>query len=395
MDLSAGTRLGTYEILAFIGAGGMGTVYRALDTKLGREVAIKILPEEFSQDPDRVARFEREARLLASLNHPHIATLHGLEEFNGQKFLVMELVEGETLAERHERGVIPLAEVLPLFGQIAEGLGAAHEKGVVHRDLKPPNIKITPEDNVKILDFGLAKAFRGEASAKTATGVILGTAPYMSPEQAKGKTVDRRTDIWAFGCCLYEALTGKAAFLGDTVTATLAKILERDPDWEALPRETPPSVTRLLRRCLQKDRELRLRDIGDARLDLEEGDETPPAASSRPDRKMTLLVAIALLTALALGGRDRKPVALRHTRTSARHADTHPARPWRSAHGRRQHPARDRAGRPPHRLQRDPRPDDNALLAAAGSARRNGLSGRRQRSRRPLFLERRPVVGFP
>ena len=301
MDLSAGTRLGTCEILAFIGAGGMGTVYRALDTKLGRQVAVKVLPEEFSQDQDRVARFEREARLLASLNHPHIATLHGLEEFNGQKFLVMELVEGETLAERIERGVIPLAEVLPLFGQIAEGLGAAHEKGVVHRDLKPPNIKITPEDNVKILDFGLAKAFRGEASAKTATGVILGTAPYMSPEQAKGKTADRRTDIWAFGCCLYEALTGKAAFLGDTMTATLAKILERDPDWEALPRETPPSVTRLLRRCLQKDRELRLRDIGDARLDLEEGDETPPAASSRPDRKMTLLVAIALLTALALG----------------------------------------------------------------------------------------------
>ena len=274
MDLSAGTRLGTYEILSFIGAGGMGTVYRALDTKLGREVAIKILPQEFSQEPDRVARFEREARLLASLNHPHIATLHGLEEFNGQKFLVVELVEGETLAERIERGVIPLAEMLPLFGQIAEALGAAHEKGVVHRDLKPPNIKITPEDNIKILDFGLAKAFRREAADSglsesptmtrgTATGVILGTAPYMSPEQATGKTVDRRTDIGAFGCCLYETLAGKAAFLGDTVTATLAKILERDPDWEALPRETPHA-----RRCEREHLDLRHREGHVDTLDL-------------------------------------------------------------------------------------------------------------------------------
>lgn len=314
MDLDAGTRLGSYEIVAFIGAGAMGTVYRALDTKLGREVAIKILPEEFSHDPDRAARFEREARLLASLNHPHIATLHGLEEFNGRKFLVMELVEGETLGEQIARGALPIAELLPLFRQITEALEAAHEKGVVHRDLKPPNIKITPEGNIKVLDFGLAKAFRSEAAATdsglsesptmtrgTATGVILGTAPYMSPEQAKGKAVDRRTDIWAFGCCLYEALTGKAAFLADSVTSTLAKILERDPDWDALPRETPSAVRRLLRRCLQKDRERRLRDIGDARFDLEEVEETTPTASSRPDRRMKPLVAIALLTALALG----------------------------------------------------------------------------------------------
>ena len=210
MDLDAGTRLGSYEIVAFIGAGGMGTVYRALDTKLGREIAIKILPEEFSHDPDRAARFEREARLLASLNHPHIATLHGLEEFNGRKFLVMELVEGETLGERIARGALPIAELLPLFRQIAEALEAAHEKGVVHRDLKPPNIKITPEGNIKVLDFGLAKAFRSEAAATdsglsesptmtrgTATGVILGTAPYMSPEQAKGRTVDRKIGIWS------------------------------------------------------------------------------------------------------------------------------------------------------------------------------------------------------
>jgi serine/threonine-protein kinase len=228
MSLTPGHQLGAYQILEPIGKGGMGEVYRARDAKLGREVAIKVLPEAFSQDADRLARFEREARILASLNHPGIATLHGLEDSEGVRFLVMELVPGETLEQRIEQGAIAIDEALPMFQQIAEALEAAHEKGAVHRDLKPANIKVTPEGKIKILDFGLARGSLKEASPsnlsesptmtrQTEAGMILGTAHYMSPEQERGKTVDARADIWAFGCVLYEALTGRKVFAGDSV----------------------------------------------------------------------------------------------------------------------------------------------------------------------------------
>ena len=257
-----GQTLAHYRILDKLGAGGMGEVYRANDTKLGREVAIKVLPEEFADAPERLARFEREARLLASLNHPNIATIHGIEHSERGPFLVMELVPGETLAERLERSALPIPEALSAFCQIAEALEAAHDRGIVHRDLKPANIKITPDGGVKVLDFGLAKAVAGEPStadlshSPTATrdatkaGVILGTAAYMSPEQARGKEVDKRTDIWAFGCCLYEALSGTAAFRGDTPPDTMVNILERPPNWEALPRSTPQRLRRVIHRCL-------------------------------------------------------------------------------------------------------------------------------------------------
>ena len=233
-----GKQYGSYRILSLLGAGGMGEVYRARDSKLGREVAIKTLTPEFARDPDRIARFQREAKLLASLNHPNIAAIHGLEESGGTNFLVLELVEGETLADRIKAGPIPVEESLKLALQIAEALEAAHEKGVIHRDLKPANIKVTPEGKVKVLDFGLAKAFAGEqadlilsnsptlSAAATQQGVILGTAAYMSPEQAKGKTVDKRADIWAFGAVLFEMLTGQAAFQGDDVTEILASVVK-------------------------------------------------------------------------------------------------------------------------------------------------------------------------
>ncbi len=317
MALDPGARLGPYEILAPIGAGAMGEVYRARDTKLGRQVAIKVLPDEFSRDNVRLARFEREAQLLASLNHTNIATLYGLEESEGHKFLAMELVEGETLAERIASGAIPLEEALPLFKQIAEGLEAAHEKGVIHRDLKPANIKITPEGKAKILDFGLAKAgFAHDVKSEsptvtrrgTETGAILGTAAYMSPEQSRGKAVDKRTDIWAFGCCLYEALTGKVAFLGETVSDTIANILEREPEWQALPGATPGSVRALLRRCLKKDSNERLRDIGDARIEIDEARSEPPgplstvpAAAQLPLWRRALPWSIAALMVVVAG----------------------------------------------------------------------------------------------
>ena len=257
MSLTPGTKLGGYEILAAIGAGGMGEVYRARDSKLGREVAIKVLPEEFTQHPQKLARFEREARLLAALNHPGIATLHGLEEAEGKPFLVMELIEGETLAERIARGPLPVNEALPLSQQIAEALEAAHEKGVIHRDLKPANIKVDPEGHVKVLDLGLAKAFgddipEGDLSQSptlsrdaTKAGVILGTAVYMSPEQARGKVVDKRTDIFSFGAVLFEMLTGKKAFPGGDVSDVLAAVIRSEPDWKALPADVPPSVVKL------------------------------------------------------------------------------------------------------------------------------------------------------
>ncbi len=319
MALSAGTRLGPYEILAPIGAGGMGEVYRARDTKLGREVAIKVLPEEFTQHPQKLARFEREARLLASLNHPGIATLYEVEEAEGKPFLVMELVEGETLAERIARGPLPVDEALTLSQQIAEALEAAHEKGVIHRDLKPANIKVDPEGHVKVLDFGLAKAFadevpESELSASptlsrdaTKAGVILGTAAYMSPEQAKGKTVDKRTDIFSFGIVLYEMLTGKRAFAGEDVSEVLAGIIKMEPDWKAVPSDLDPRIRSLLHRCLKKDHKKRLRDIGDVRNEIDVIRAEPaaapaqqPLAVSAPSRARERVV-FGLVAALVAG----------------------------------------------------------------------------------------------
>lgn len=273
-------RLGPYEIVSRLGAGGMGEVYRAHDSRLDREVAIKVLPDLLVGDPERTARFRREARVAASLHHPHIAGIYGFEDEDGAHFLVMELVEGITLAERLRQGVMPIDEALAIVEQIAEGLEAAHENGIVHRDLKPSNIKITSAGQAKILDFGLAKAAgepgpgpgqeaSGPITGATHPGTIFGTAPYMSPEQARGRPVDKRSDIWSLGCVLYECLSGRRAFDGDTATEVLAKILERDPDWNALPPRTPPRVRELLARCLEKDPRRRVRDSGDVRMELE------------------------------------------------------------------------------------------------------------------------------
>ena len=324
MGLDPGTLLGHYEILSSLGAGGMGEVYRARDTKLGREVAIKLLLAEVSEDPERLARFEREAHVLASLNHPNIATLHGFESEGATNFLVMELVEGETLAERIQRGAIALEEALPLFLKIAEGLAAAHEKGVVHRDLKPANIKVTEDGSLKILDFGLAKAVEpviGSAPAvsesptltlaATMRGEILGTAAYMSPEQARGEPTDPKTDIWAFGVCLYEALVGRGAFASETAADSMAKILQTEPDWEALPGDLPFPVLRLLRRCLTKDGRERLQHIGDARLEILEAldptiapvsIEATPADPRGAGRTALLTMGIVATLALGLAG---------------------------------------------------------------------------------------------
>jgi serine/threonine protein kinase len=294
MLLTTGARLGSYEIIGALGAGGMGEVYRARDLNLQREVAIKVLPALFVEDPERLGRFEREARALASLNHPNIATIHGLERANGATFLIMELVSGETLADRIARGRLPLDEALPLALQIAAALEAAHEKGIVHRDLKPANIAVTSEGKVKVLDFGLAKALGDEippaevshsptmSFGGTRAGVILGTAAYMSPEQARGKAVDKRTDIWAFGCVLYEMLSGKPAFGGETVTDIVAAVVQNEPDWQALPPNTPAAVRSLVRRSLKKDPSQRLHDISDARIEIQEAMAEPVPATLAP-----------------------------------------------------------------------------------------------------------------
>ena len=273
--------IGPYPVEEELGRGGMGIVYRARDPRLGRDVAIKVLPRELYGDRERLARFEREARVLASLNHPHIAAIYGLEEAEGERALVLELVEGETLAERLERGPLPVAEAIAVARQITEALEAAHERGIVHRDLKPANVKLTPGGAVKVLDFGLARvvercAGEGASQLETATaaateaGVILGTAAYMSPQQARGEAVDERADVWAFGCLLYEILTGRRAFVAGTLSDTLAAVLRADPEWDRLPAATPAAIRRLLRRCLAKDAGQRLRHIGDARLELDE-----------------------------------------------------------------------------------------------------------------------------
>jgi len=321
MALTAGTKLGTYEVVSAIGAGGMGEVYQAHDTKLGRDVAIKVLPEAFAHDPEKLSRFQREAKMLAALNHPNIATIYGLEQSGGTSYLVMELVSGENLAERVRRdGAIPVEEALIIAKQIAEAVEAAHEKQIIHRDLKPANVKVTPEGKVKVLDFGLAKAFEGDLAnedvnnsptlsrAATMQGVILGTAAYMSPEQARGKNIDKRTDIWAFGCVLYELLTGKQTFHGVDVTEILAAVVRAEPDWQALPAATPVKILDLLRRCLQKDKTQRFRDAGDARIEIEDAIAAPkdssvtqaaPATKVWRDRLAWPVVAGVLLLMLA------------------------------------------------------------------------------------------------
>ena len=317
-----------YRIQGKIGAGGMGEVYRATDTRLSRDVAIKVLPEALARDNERMARFDREAKVLASLNHPNIASIYGLEESNGSRALVMELVEGLTLAERIKQGPLSVDEALPIAKQIAEGLEYAHERGIIHRDLKPSNVKLTPEGQVKVLDFGLAKALEGEtgeeellnsptlSAVATRAGVLLGTAAYMSPEQARGKRVDRRADIWAFGCVLYEMLTGRGPFDGETTSDILACVIRAEPDWPAVPGSVPARIRELLRRCLQKDPKQRLQAIGEARITIEgtlsgtapaELAPTPAASGWLGARALTLvgcgLLAGGLLTAIVFGGR--------------------------------------------------------------------------------------------
>ena len=344
MPLSPGTKLGVYEVTAQIGAGGMGEVYRAHDTTLDRDVAIKVLPDAFVNDPERLARFEREAKVLASLNHPNIAAIYGLEKSGDSPALVLEYVEGPTLQDlltpspglrpssppAGERAIgkpLPLEEALPIARQIAEALEAAHEQGIIHRDLKPANVKVKADGTVKVLDFGLAKALspaggeglgKGDAESPTMTmtaaatkmGVIMGTAAYMSPEQAKGRQVDKRADIWAFGVVLFEMLTGRQAFGGTDISETLAAVLRQEMDWTELPADTPHSIRRLLRRCLERDHRRRLPEIGTARLEIDEADAAPEAAAvaataSRAQpalwQRPVSIAAIALV-ALALGG---------------------------------------------------------------------------------------------
>ena len=311
MTLTSGTRLGPYEIVAPLGVGGMGEVYRATDTNLKRQVAVKVLPASVAGDSERLIRFQREAEVLASLNHPNIASIHGLEKSNGIIALVMELVEGPTLADRIAKSAIPIDEALPIAKQIADALQAAHEQGIVHRDLKPANIKVRPDGTVKVLDFGLAKSTEASRSSvhsaisaavtspamMTEPGIILGTASYMSPEQARGKPVDKQTDIWAFGCVLYEMFTGRVAFGGETISDTLAKVLEREPNWQALAASTPVKISELLHRCLTKDQQRRLHDIADARIEIEDA----LTAQHRPRLAIDQSVAmIAVMMALAL-----------------------------------------------------------------------------------------------
>ncbi|HSB63769.1 MAG TPA: protein kinase [Thermoanaerobaculia bacterium] len=332
--LAKGTKLGPYEVAALLGAGGMGEVYRARDTRVDRAVALKVLPEEFFESEERRGRFEREARMLASLNHPGIAVLYSFEEIPSSSssssptrhLLAMELVEGEDLAQRLASGPLPLEESLSFAKQIAEALEAAHEKGVVHRDLKPANVKVTPDGRVKLLDFGLAKIFEGEGDPSkasgggltqsptltaraTAAGIILGTAAYMSPEQARGKPLDKRTDVWAFGCVLYEMLTGKRAFEGETVSDTLVSILSKDPDWAALPPGTPEKVREILRKCLRRDVRARLHDIADARLDLEELAATASSTGRLPFEENAAVPSPTV-------GRNAPPTSARGSKTA-------------------------------------------------------------------------------
>lgn len=305
-----GKTLGHYEIENRLGAGGMGEVFQARDTKLGRRVAVKVLPDVFAQDEDRIARFQREAKVLASLNHANIAALHGLEEFESRHFLVMELIEGETLAERIARGPIPVEEALKIAHQIAEALEFAHERNIIHRDLKPSNVKLTADGKVKVLDFGLAKALAPAGApsnimssptisvAATMAGVILGTAPYMSPEQAKGFDADQRSDIFSFGAVLYEMLAGRQSFQGDTITDVIASVLARQPDLNVLPASLNPRIEDLLRRCLEKDPKRRRQAIGDVRVEIESIMADPHTAPNFRTR---------VLRSIGLFGNERFP----------------------------------------------------------------------------------------
>ena len=321
MTLGPGTRLGHYDVGALLGEGGMGQVWQATDTRLNRQVALKILPDAFAADPDRLARFTREAQILASLNHPNIAAIHGIEEdeVEGRRALVLELVEGPTLEDRIAQGAMPIEDALPIARQIAEALGAAHEAGVIHRDLKPANIKVRPDGTVKVLDFGLAKAFQTDAietggpdsatlTAATEIGRVFGTVPYMSPEQAQGKAVDKRADVWAFGAVLFEMLTGTRPFVGDTVVETLVRVIDHEPDWTTLRDSVPPVLAIFLRRCLQKDLKKRVRDIGDMGLALKGAFEVPLSArgegsvtGSTPRRLVAWVATAAVVAALVVG----------------------------------------------------------------------------------------------
>ena len=418
MPLSPGTKLGVYEVTAKIGAGGMGEVYRAHDTSLDRDVAIKVLPDAFATDPERLARFEREAKVLASLNHPNIAAIYGLEKSGDTPALVLELVEGPTLAEmlspspspglrpssppEGERGKgkpLPLEEALPIARQIAEALEAAHEQGIIHRDLKPANVKVKSDGTVKVLDFGLAKALGPDLSdveaansptmtmtaAATKMGVIMGTAAYMSPEQAKGRQVDKRADIWAFGVVLYEMLTGRQAFGGTDISETLAFVLTRQIEWTALPTETPASVRRLLRRCVERERKNRLADMSMARLEIDEADAAPeapeaPATASSSGRDRLTWAAVGLaLGALVIGRRlgnqpagfrpaaRRDPVPDRSAECAARRGLTYCLARWRD----------DRLRRATRRLagRRRAAPPPDRQLRNGHSARHRGRAG--------------------
>jgi serine/threonine-protein kinase len=345
MGLTSGTRLGSYEVRSLIGAGGMGEVYEAHDSKLGRDVAIKVLPEQFARDPERLARFQREAKLLASLNHPNIATIHGLEQSGDTHYLVMELVPGETLAQRIKRdGSVPVEEALTIAKQITEALEAAHEKPIIHRDLKPANVKVTPEGRVKVLDFGLAKAFSNDTASDdpsnsptlsvlpTQQGIIMGTAAYMSPEQARGKAVTKATDIFAFGAVLYELLTGKQAFQGEDIGDILATVVKTEPEWSRLPEATPLAIRTLLRRCLKKERRQRLGDAGAVRIEIEDvlagGAATEPTAARASIRRLAFpgwaIAAVALVSGamlalgVAIGAWLRRPAAVQEQARVAR-----------------------------------------------------------------------------
>ena len=357
MDIGAGTQLGSYQVVAQLGAGGMGVVYQAHDTKLGRDVAIKVLPEAFAFDPERLSRFQREAKMLASLNHPNIAQIYGLEQSDGFHFLIMELVPGETLAQKVKGGPLPLEDALKICAQIAEALEAAHEKSIIHRDLKPANVKVTPEGKVKVLDFGLAKAFAGDAEtanisdsptlsrAATMQGVILGTAAYMSPEQARGLAVNKATDIWALGCVLYELLTGHPAFAGEDITEILAAVVKTEPDWGRLPEDMQQTIRELLRRCLRKRRHERFHDAADVRIEIEEALASPQpvttvnTAPPRTFRRWALISGLACLVAAGVAGlavwrltRNEQPPETARVLVSSAPADQFsPPRPTRTA----------------------------------------------------------------
>ena len=382
-----GTVLGSYEIISLLGAGGMGEVYRARDTTLGRDVALKMLPAALADDPERVARFQREAQLLASLNHPHIGAIYGLEQSPAGRVLVLELLEGGTLSDRVERGPVPLEEATEIARQIALALQAAHDKGVVHRDLKPSNVAFTTAGDVKVLDFGLAKLGDGgerpmttaslsptltSPALMTGVGTLLGTAAYMAPEQAKGRPADKRSDVWAFGCVLYEMLTGRRAFEGDDIADTLANVLKMEPDWSRLPSTLPPAIRVLLRRCLAKDSRQRCGDMAAALILLEESPHLAPSAppSPTPTPKPGPLRRVAVPLAAVVGAAIAGGVTWWALRPAdpARRPNVHRCRRQRGTHDRHCH----HSGWHSHRVrqqQPDPAPGAGARGPRAQAAR--------------------------